>query len=118
MSIRHPKLKGIVAALGLIVTYSLPLSAQTAEPVPELPVPDVADVAPDLTSEPELLDRLTAAAGERGKGGECTWGWLADLFIGLIERRSSSPLYFFIATNRAGLRRAASLRCLWIVPPS
>lgn len=53
MSIVHPKLKGIVAALALIVTYSIPLSAQTADSQDEAALLEAL-----ATAEPAAAKRL------------------------------------------------------------
>lgn len=77
MSFRHPRLKLIVAASAIIVTYSLPASAQVLGPdaMPPEELPDfsagsenTADVPQaDLTDESALLDALAHADAASAK---------------------------------------------------
>ncbi len=96
MSIRHPRLKGIVAAIALIVTYSIPLNAQTLE-VPGTPAPQAAPEVPaDLTSEPELLQRLatadTAEAKRLDRQLQAIWSKSGSASMDLLLQRGRDAL--------------------------
>lgn len=83
MSIVHPKLKGIVAAFAVIVMYSLPLSAETAE---------TADLRDEAALLRELATAEPAAAKRLDRRIQALWSASGSASLDLLLKRGRDAL--------------------------